>query len=204
MNIPTPHFILFSQANRGKQGDEWSFVLKAADGSAQLEATDAEPDAHGERLELLAVVRGLEALEQPSRVTLVTPSRYVSSGISYGLPEWGRNGWMWEHFGQMVPVKNRDLWQRLDRALKIHHIRGTSYRVDEAHGGSADLPEALIASCAMPHVEIERPASLDTRPWWSPSGAAHRVTAWVSRQIERLRWAWGEYGTSLLPCPWLN
>ena len=116
MNIPTPHFFLFSQANRGNNRDEWSFVLKAADGSAILKAADAEPDAHGERLELLAVVRGLEALDQPSCVTLVTPSRYVKRGINYGLPEWGRNGWKWEHFGEMVPVKNRDLWQRLDRA----------------------------------------------------------------------------------------
>ena len=115
MNIPTPHFFLFSQANRGNNRDEWTFVLKAADGSATLRAADAEPDAHGERLELLAVVRGLEALDQPSRVTLVTPSRYVKGGINYGLPEWGRNGWKWEHFGEMVPVKNRDLWQRLDR-----------------------------------------------------------------------------------------
>ena len=48
-------------------------------------------------------------------MTLVTPSRYVKRGINYGLPEWGRNGWKWEHFGEMVPVKNRDLWQRLDR-----------------------------------------------------------------------------------------
>ena len=142
MNIPTPHFFLFSQANRENERDEWSFVLKAADGSAILEAADAEPDAHGERLELLAVVRGLEALDQPSRVTLVTPSRYVKRGISYGLPEWGRNGWKWEHFGEMVPVKNRDLWQRLDRALKIHRIAGTQSRSMRAHGGVAKAAAA--------------------------------------------------------------
>ncbi len=83
----------------------------------QFEAADAEPDAQGERLELLAVVRGLEALEQPSRVTLVTPSKYVNRGLTYGLEEWRANDWQWEHFGEMVPVKNRDLWQRVDRAL---------------------------------------------------------------------------------------
>ena len=151
MNIPTPHFFLFSQANRGKNRDEWSFVLKAADGSAILEAADVEPSARGERLELLAVVRGLEALDQPSSVTLVTSSRYVDRGISYGLSDWGRNDWMWEHFGEMVPIKNRDLWQRLDRALKIHNIEGACYRFDGPHGeafasdaspGGGELPPA--------------------------------------------------------------
>ena len=112
MNIPTPHFFLYSDASREKGKGEWSFALKAADGSALFEAADSEPDARGERLELLAVVRGLESLDQPSRVTLVTPSRYVKRGISYGLQEWGRHGWTWECFGEMVPVKNRDLWQR--------------------------------------------------------------------------------------------
>lgn len=133
MNIPKPHFLLYSRAERRNEQGEWSFVLQAADGSAVLEAEDSEPQARGERLELLAVVRGLEALDQPSHVTLVTTSRYVSRGISYGLEEWRRNGWTWECFGQMVPVKHRDLWQRLDRALGYHRIEFRGRRFDEPH-----------------------------------------------------------------------
>lgn len=60
----------------------WRFVLRGDDGSAMLVAEDVEPDIQGERLELLSVVRGLEALEQPSRVTLMTPSVYVREGIT--------------------------------------------------------------------------------------------------------------------------
>ena len=195
MNIPTPHFFLFSQANRGKNRDEWSFVLKAADGSAILEAADVEPSARGERLELLAVVRGLEALDQPSSVTLVTSSRYVDRGISYGLSDWGRNDWMWEHFGEMVPIKNRDLWQRLDRALKIHNIEGACYRFDGPHGEA-------FASDASPGGGELPPAG---RGWIQALRAALAgLRGRVHQRIERVWLSAAQLGTSLLPCPWLD
>jgi hypothetical protein len=79
------------------------------------------------------VIRGLEALDEPSRVTLVTSSRYVRRGLLYGLTEWRTNDWAWEWYGQMVPVKNRDLWQRLDRALEYHHVECRRWRLDNAH-----------------------------------------------------------------------
>ena len=72
---------------------------------------------------------GWRPLPEPARVTLVTPSRYVNRGLTQGLPAWRTNGWQWEHFGDMVPVKNRDLWQRIDRA-------STSTRSSAAPGGS--------------------------------------------------------------------
>ena len=81
MSAPQPHFLLFSTAEQENKQGQWKFVLQAADGSATLEAEDSEPEIHGERLELLAVVRGLEALDQPSHVTLMTSSRYVNRGI---------------------------------------------------------------------------------------------------------------------------
>jgi ribonuclease HI len=133
MNASTPHYTLFSTFDTDCQPGRWRFVLRAADGSARLEAEDAEPDAHAERLELLAVVRGLEALDQPSRVTLMTPSPYVREGIRYGLAEWRKNGWRWEFFGQLVPVKNCDLWQRVDIALQFHQVDCRRWRIDRAH-----------------------------------------------------------------------
>jgi ribonuclease HI len=125
--------MLFSASIDDLEPGRWRFVLRALDGSDRLVAEDMEPDVHGERLELLALVRGLEALAQPSRVTLFTPSRYIRTGIRSGLPEWRRNGWRWEYFGQMVPVKNCDLWQRVDRALRFHELECRSLRVDAAH-----------------------------------------------------------------------
>lgn len=133
MSDATPHYMLFSASIDDAEPGRWRFVLRAADGSERFVAEDVEPDVHGERLELLALVRGLEALAQPSRVTLVTPSRYLRTGIRSGLPEWRRNGWRWEYFGQMVPVKNHDLWQRVDRALTFHQLECRSIRLDAAH-----------------------------------------------------------------------
>jgi ribonuclease HI len=136
MKAATPHYLLFSESRRDHERDGWRFVLRPVDGCEQLEAADAEPDVHGERLELLAVVRGLEALEQPSRVTLLTPSEYVNRGLAYGLDEWRANDWQWEHFGEMVPVKNRDLWQRIDRALMFHQVEWR--RFDPPHEAASE------------------------------------------------------------------
>jgi ribonuclease HI len=97
-------------------------VLQSVNGNERLEAVEEEPDVRGERLELLAVVRGLEALDQPARVTLITPSRYVQRGFRLGLRDWRSNGWLWERFGRRTYVRNRDLWRRIDQAMKYHRI----------------------------------------------------------------------------------
>jgi ribonuclease HI len=133
MSVPEPHFLLMADARRRNDQDEWTFVLKAADGSATLEASEPEPEFQGERLELLSVIRGLEALEQPSHVTLVTSSRYVRRGLAYGLEEWRNNEWTWESFGERVPVKNRDLWKRVDHAMTYHRVEVRTWRVDGPH-----------------------------------------------------------------------
>ena len=137
MDSTAPHFLLITKAicrDGPGPADHWRFVLQAVDDDHSLAASDREPQAHAERLELLAVVRGLEALEQPSCVTLVTQSRYIRSGLKYGLEEWRENGWRWERFGRLVPVKNCDLWQRIDRALKFHQIECRMLRLDRVQG----------------------------------------------------------------------
>lgn len=143
MSIRPLRYILYSDALNGESvggrcGGRWHFVLESVDGSFVIEADEHEPDpsARGERLELLSVVRGLEALDQPSQVTLVTASRYVRRGLRFGLGEWRRNGWCWEHFGRLVPIKNQDLWRRVDRALRYHEVECRYWRLDAAHGSS--------------------------------------------------------------------
>jgi ribonuclease HI len=153
MPAAIPHYLLFSDASDHSSsqpfpGDRrpgrWKFVLESVDGTTRLEASDEEGDLSRERLELLSVVRGLEALPQPSRVTLITTSRSVDRGLRFGLAEWRDNNWQWEHFGTMLPVKNADLWQRLDRALSIHDVRCRTVRIDAPHAEPdkrcADLP----------------------------------------------------------------
>ena len=122
MTVPKPHFLLYSEVAREATPFHWRFRLASLDGSAQIEAADEEPQTQRERLELLVFVRALEALDQPSRVTVVTNSTYVNRGLRFGLDEWRADGWRWERFGEMVPVKNGDLWQRVDRAMRFHRV----------------------------------------------------------------------------------
>ncbi len=142
MNATAPHYLLYSESRPAESeapetGDRWRFSLRTIEGDSTLEAEDSEPDARGDRLELLAVVRGLEALDQPSRVTLVTSSRYVRLGLAYGLEDWKSNGWRWQRYGRLVPVKHRDLWQRVDRALMYHTLECRTWRIDRPHTTSA-------------------------------------------------------------------
>ena len=142
MSVRPPHFVLYSEASssrdtRGGEPDGWRFKLAPVGAGHELTASDVEPDLRGERLELFALVRGLEALDQPSHVTLVTSSRYVRMGLAHGIDEWRNNGWRWERFGQMTPVKNSDLWQRIDRALRFHRVECRTWRVDSSHAAPA-------------------------------------------------------------------
>ena len=127
MSAAAPHFLLYSEAAAAADAQQtlpgrWRFVLRPAAGGDPIQAADDEDGVSAERLELLAIVRALEALDQPSRVTLVTGSRNVRRGLHYGLPLWRENSWQWERYGQMTPVKNGDLWRRIDRALEIHTL----------------------------------------------------------------------------------
>lgn len=144
MSVRTPHFLLFSEAHvarkPGGAGDpkpagQWRFILESVDGIKKLEAVDEENESDTERLELLAVVRGLEALDQPSRVTLVTRRHSISRGFRFGLGNWRENDWQWECYGHMTDIKDADLWQRVDRALRYHDVNCRIWRFDppEAH-----------------------------------------------------------------------
>jgi ribonuclease HI len=133
-----PHYLLFSECcptgRPENASGQWRFVLEAVDGAGRFEAADEERQVPRDRLELLAVVRGLEALDQPSKVTLVTGSRYVSRGMRYGLHAWRESNWQWERFGKMAPVKNSDLWRRVARALEIHQVECRTWRFDPPVG----------------------------------------------------------------------
>ncbi len=131
MTSNSPHYLLFSEASQDRCSlPTWRFVLQNVESQSRFSASDSEPCECGERLELLAVVRGLEALDGPARVTLVTKSRYVSRGIKQGLAEWRANGWKWERFGRIVPVRDSDLWQRVDRALQFHEVTCQAWRFE--------------------------------------------------------------------------
>jgi ribonuclease HI len=128
-----PHFLLHAETYRpGRGAPRWKFALQSVGGDERLTAADAEPAERRSRLELLAVVRGLEALDRPSRVTLLTRSRYVSRGIRRQLSQWREHHWQWERFGTMSPIRDYDLWRRIDRALEFHTVECCVWQADES------------------------------------------------------------------------
>lgn len=147
MQANAPHFVLFSESTTAPASQEpggaaeptsaatsyWHFVLRTQEGSIALDVQDAESDASGERLALWAVVRGLEAIPEPARVTLVTTSGWIRRGLRFGLDNWREQHWQWECFGRMTPIKNADLWQRVDRALRFHEVECQTIRIDRPH-----------------------------------------------------------------------
>ena len=88
-------------------------------------------------------------------------------GVRYGLPEWRDNDWRWDLFGEMVPVKNRDLWQRIDRAMEIHQVECRTWRVDWPHA-SVPGPVWETRKCPTirlaPDAEFNKPGSCNWPP----------------------------------------
>jgi ribonuclease HI len=105
-------------ACRGNPGPGgWGAILR--NGQTEKELYGGERDTTNNRMELMAAIQALEALKRPCDVTLVTDSEYVMKGITEWLASWKRRGW---RTAGKKPVKNQDLWQRLDEATRVHRI----------------------------------------------------------------------------------
>lgn len=100
----------------------WGVLLQARDGDTVLKVRElkgGEADTTNNRMELLAAIAALEALERPSSLTVVTDSAYVKNGVTTWVHSWKKNGWK---TAARKPVKNEDLWQRLDLAQARHEV----------------------------------------------------------------------------------
>lgn len=96
----------------------WGALLKFGD--VEKELSGGEPETTNNRMELLAAIMALEALKRPVSVDLHTDSQYLRGGITGWINGWKRNGWK---TADKKPVKNIDLWQRLDEAAQRHELR---------------------------------------------------------------------------------
>ena len=99
----------------------WGVLLQARDGDRVLrerELSGGEAQTTNNRMELMAAITALETLDRPSTITIVTDSAYVKGGITEWIDGWKRRGWK---TAAKKPVKNEDLWRRLDEAVARHH-----------------------------------------------------------------------------------
>lgn len=102
----------------------------------EKEIKGGEEDTTNNRMELMAAIRALEALTQPSRVRLHTDSVYVRDGITLWINRWKKNGW---RTAAKKPVKNVDLWRRLEEAAEHHELE---WRWVKGHAGHPENERA--------------------------------------------------------------
>ena len=126
------HVIIYTDgACRGNPGPGgWGTLLRYGDHVREL--SGAEAATTNNRMELMAAIKGLEALNRPTVVDLYTDSQYVQKGISEWLAGWIARGW---RTASKTPVKNTDLWQRLQAASAPHTVQ---WRWVKGHSGVPD------------------------------------------------------------------
>ena len=105
----------------------WGAVLMF--GGREKEICGGEADTTNNRMELMAAIQALEALNKPCKLELHTDSQYVRNGITQWLPSWKVRGWK---TADKKPVKNEDLWKRLDQARLRHDV---DWRWVKGHAG---------------------------------------------------------------------
>jgi ribonuclease HI len=117
--VADPHVVIYTDGacsgNPGPGG--WAAILKSGDREKELKG--GEPLTTNNRMELMAAIGALEALNRPCVVDIHTDSQYLRNGMMSWINKWKRNGW---RTADKKPVKNEDLWKRLDAALARHRV----------------------------------------------------------------------------------
>ena len=133
------------KGNPGPGG--WGVLLRLGEHEKRLYGGELETTNN--RMELLAAIRGLEALKRPASVVLTTDSQYVMKGVREWMPNWKKRGWK---TASKQPVKNVDLWQQLDALVSQHEgewrwVRGhTGHRENELADELANMGVQYILS----------------------------------------------------------
>ncbi len=136
------------RGNPGPGG--WGAVLEM--GEYRKELWGGEANTTNNRMELTAAIRALEALKRPVSVQLHTDSQYLQKGVSEWIHNWKRNGW---RTADKKPVKNVDLWQRLDDLVAQHQISWIWVKGHAGHAGNehADrLANRGMDELSSPHI----------------------------------------------------
>lgn len=95
----------------------WGAVIRY--GSEEETLSGGDPQTTNNRMEMLAAIKALEHVPEGSKVILTTDSQYIKNGITQWIHGWKRNGWK---TAQKRPVKNKELWERLDRAASLREV----------------------------------------------------------------------------------
>ena len=124
----------------------WAYILKHPSSGKTVEASGGEAGTTNNRMELQALIEGLEALKRPSDVEVVTDSEYVAKGCREWLPGWKRNNWRRREGKKLKPLKNEEHWRKLDELLAKHRVRFTVVRGHSGHAENERCDELAVAA----------------------------------------------------------
>ncbi|MEQ8208421.1 MAG: ribonuclease HI [Lacipirellulaceae bacterium] len=143
-----PEVLLYTDGgcsgNPGPGG--WAYLMRHPESGKELEGSGGEPETTNNRMELSAVIEGLSVLKRPSEVELFTDSVYVGKGMSEWMPKWKKNNWQRKEGKKLVPVKNEDLWRRLDELLGTHKVKYTRVAGHSGHPENDRVDELAVAA----------------------------------------------------------
>lgn len=135
----------------------WGVLMRAMDGDSvvkERELAGGEAQTTNNRMELLAAIHALEALQRPSTITITTDSAYVKNGVTQWIHGWKRNGWL---TADRKPVKNAELWQRLDEAGRRHKVTWAWIKGHAGHPENERADELARAGMAPFKPQAARP-----------------------------------------------
>ncbi|WP_136651784.1 ribonuclease HI [Paracoccus aeridis] len=127
----------------------WGVLMRAMDGNAVLkerELSGGEPLTTNNRMELMAAIAALETLSRDAAITITTDSAYVKNGVTGWIHGWKKNGWK---TADRKPVKNVDLWQRLDAAQARHDVTWAWIKGHAGHAENERADELARAGMAL-------------------------------------------------------
>ena len=121
----------------------WAFILRHPASQKEIERSGGEKATTNNRMELMAVICGFEALTRPSEVDLYSDSQYVLKGLNEWMAGWKARGWK---TAAKKPVKNQDLWMRLDALLEGHTVRFHWVRGHNDHAENERCDKLAVAA----------------------------------------------------------
>ncbi|HTI50727.1 MAG TPA: ribonuclease HI [Planctomycetaceae bacterium] len=124
----------------------WAYILRHPASGKTVEASGGEGETTNNRMELQALISGLEALKRSSDVEVITDSEYVARCCREWLPGWKKNGWRRREGKQLKPLKNEEHWRKLDALLARHQVRFTVVRGHSGHPENERCDELAVAA----------------------------------------------------------
>ena len=134
------------KGNPGPGG--WGYILRHLAKGVEREGSGGQTLTTNNQMELLGLISGLESLTRPTRVEVVTDSTYVAKGCESWLAGWKKNGWRRREGKSWKPVKNEDLWRRLDGLLATHQVTFTVVRGHSGHVENERCDQLAVAAAA--------------------------------------------------------